>query len=209
MFYNAHLLPFFNSKCTLGILMWYCSVIFSWWSVWSLQLIYKSKYSQYPPTQERILQPRMQSEFQHTDIWSSRVLICSRVTNNYFWLNPSSDHLSYLLQRESGFMFIYLCTSNRWHSGIQYQQPVRHPRRTTSETLALLAYLSDTAKMHMLAAMQKHLKKDKRFCLNGKNNCKSNWQTYPLFGLEKYTQCIPLHLETSIKITFWQTDFSS
>jgi len=85
MFYNAHLLPFFNSKCTLGILMWYCSVIFSWWSVWSLQLIYKSKYSQYPPTQERILQPRMQSEFQHTDIWSSRVLVCSRVTNNYFW----------------------------------------------------------------------------------------------------------------------------
>lgn len=107
------------------------------------------------------------------------------------------------------YLFIYLCTSNRWHSGIQYQQPVRHPRRTTSETLALLAYLSDTAKMHMPAAMQKHLKKDKRFCLNGKNNCKSNWQTYPLFGLEKYTQCIPLHLETSIKITFWQTDFSS
>jgi len=50
---------------------------------------------------------------------------------------------------------------------------VRHPRRTRSETLALLAYLSDTAKMHMPAAMQKHLKKDKRFCLMVKTTVKA------------------------------------
>lgn len=177
-FYNAHLLPFFNSKCALGILMWYwylCSSaddlfdLFSWFISLNIPSILKPRKESCSP--ERRVNASTQT---HEVIW---VLVCSEVTNIYFWLSPSFDYLGYLLQRESVFMFIYLCMSNRWHSGIQYQQPVRRPRRTTSETLALLACLSDTAKMHMPAAMQKHLTKDKHFCLNAENNCKSNWQT--------------------------------
>lgn len=69
-----------------------------------------------------------------------------------------------------------------------------------SEILALLICLSNTAEMHRPAAMQKHLKTDKSFCLNPQKKQQSLKQCLNYKKKHRLTHNITS--ESQYKITF-------